>query len=87
MNKDNATLIDRFLIGLASGVMALITTGFIWFVLAADIFHIMLPSVLVWGSGILGFAMGFLMLENTILKVLSPIWHFIYKHILWFIPY
>jgi len=85
MNNDNASLADRSIIGLASGVMALITAGIIWFILAADIFHIMLPSIFVWGSGIIGFFMGFLTLENYILNMLSAIWHFIYKRISWFI--
>ncbi|MEE9445811.1 MAG: hypothetical protein V3V19_09125 [Cocleimonas sp.] len=82
MNKDNATLTDRFFVGLASGVMAIVTTGVIWILLATlatYIFHIMVPSIFVWGSGVVGFAMGFLTLENYALKVLSPVWHFIYK--------
>ena len=85
-NKDNVNLNDRFLIGLASGAMALITAGLIWFLLAADVFHIMLPAIFVWGSGLLGFAMGFLTLENYVLSVLSAIWGFIYKFISWLIP-
>ncbi len=87
MNKDNASLADRLLIGLASGAMALVTVGIIWILLATNIFHIMLPSVFVWGSGILGFVMGFLTLENYLLSGLSAIWHFIYKHISWFFPH
>lgn len=87
MNKDNANITDRLFIGLASGVMVLITAGIIWLILAADIFHVMLPSIFVWGSGILGFVMGFLTLENYVLNVLSYIWHFVYKYISWLIPF
>jgi tetrahydromethanopterin S-methyltransferase subunit F len=84
-NKDNATLADRLIIGLASGVMAIVTAGIVWILLASEnITHIILPSVFVWGSGIIGLVIGFLTLENYLLNVLSPIWHFIFKHISWF---
>jgi hypothetical protein len=87
MNKDNATLTDRFFIGFASAAMAIVTTGFIWILLASEnTTHIILPSIFVWGSGIIGLVMGFLTLENYLLNVLSAIWHFIFKHISWFHP-
>jgi len=88
MSKYKATLTDRLFVGLISGIMALVIAGFIWFVIAAHIiFANMLPSIFVWGIGLVGFVMGFLTLENYLLKILSAIWNFIYKYIGWLIPY
>jgi len=84
---NNTTLADRFFVGFLSGLTALVTAGLIWMLLAVEIFHIVLPSLFVWGSGIIGFLMGFFMLENYLLDFLGRVWHFLYGFVKHLFPY
>ena len=87
MNKKNEliTLTDRLALGFGSGVIAFITGTILWvsfhllFAKTGE-FGVILPFYSVWIFSGFGFILGALTLEDYLLKLLTPVWNFIYKY-------
>ncbi len=84
-NKEATTLVDRLALGFGSGVIAFITGTILWLLFhllfaKAGEFGVVLPFYLVWLFSGIGFILGALTLEDYLLKLLSPIWSFVYKY-------
>ena len=77
-NETDATLFDRFAVGLMSGFLAAISYGVLWsgFVLLSD-GDFLLPIELFFTFIIFMFLLGFFTLDNYFIDILSPLWHFI----------
>lgn len=87
MNKNNetTTIIDRLALGFGSGVIAFITGTILWLALyllfakAGELGTVLTFNTVWFFSGI-NFVLGFVTLEDYLLKLLTPIWNFIYKY-------
>jgi len=84
-NNETTTLIDRLALGFGSGVIAFITGTILWVSLhllfaKAGEFGVILPFYSVWLFSGIGFILGALTLEDYLLKLLTPVWSFVYKY-------
>ena len=87
MNNKNETItiIDRLALGFGSGMIAFITGTILWVALQllfakTGEFGVALTFKTVWFFSGISFVVGVLTLEDYLLKLLAPIWNFIYKY-------
>jgi hypothetical protein len=75
------TLIDRLGMAFLSGLIALLSAGFLWFVLAglnrAGTQIVILPAWTIWWFTDIMAALGFIGIDNFLVKAFGKLWRFI----------
>jgi hypothetical protein len=70
----NSSLIDRFAVAFLSSLVCFLSCLAIWFI-AFAMFAYIIPIKLIMVISLFSALLGFLSLENVVLKILAPIWH------------
>ena len=80
-NKEEVTLTDRFAIAFAGALTTFITGTIVWVGINSLFFTatetVTFPFSIVLLFTAFGTVLGFLTLENYLLKILAPIWNFL----------
>ncbi len=81
--KEKTKLTDRLTVGVLSGIAALLTGTFIWFIVFYFLSTVNIeyePSFMyVVVFSIFMFVLGFATMTNVVSKILGALWHFLYR--------
>lgn len=82
-SQGKASIVDRVSVGMLSGVAALLTGAFIWFLVFYSLSMLDIdyqpPFMYVIVFSVVMFVLGFATMNNLVSNILGSVWHFLYR--------